>query len=141
MNSSSITYRIFTNENIVVSIVRGKINFQDMISTIHNLREDKNYSQGMNSIYNLIHCTNIEGELYRLSEFGDLLNDHIAVPNKCRTAILISDDNQKIYRSVQGLLLMTSESNIEHAFFNHSNRQKAYKFIDCSPEVIVEIEK
>jgi hypothetical protein len=112
VNRSSITYRIFANENIVISKVRGMITFQDMIANIHNLRDDINYSQGMNAIYSLLHCTNINGELHSLSEFCDLLNDHIAVPNKCKTAVLIPDNNEKMYRIVQGLVLMTSESNI-----------------------------
>jgi len=95
----------------------------------------------MNSFYDLTLCSNIDGDLNKLSEFGDLINDDMAIKNKCKTAILIPDDNQIIFRLVQGMVLMSSKSNIEHAFFKKANRHLAYQFLNCSQQIIVEIEK
>lgn len=141
MNTSPITYRIFTNENLLLSKVQGAVTFQNIVSNIYNLRADPNYSQGMNSFYDLTLCSNIDGDLNKLSEFGDLINDDMAIKNKCKTAILIPDDNQIIFRLVQGMVLMSSKSNIEHAFFKKANRHLAYQFLNCSQQIIVEIEK
>ena len=141
LNTSPITYRIFTNENLLLSKVQGAVTFQNIVSNIYNLRADPNYSQGMNSFYDLTLCSNIDGDLNKLSEFGDLINDDMAIKNKCKTAILIPDDNQIIFRLVQGMVLMSSKSNIEHAFFKKENRHLAYQFLNCSQQIIVEIEK
>ena len=141
LNTSPITYRIFTNENLLLSKVQGAVTFQNIVSNIYNLRADPNYSQGMNSFYDLTLCSNIDGDLNKLSEFGDLINDDMAIKNKCKTAILIPDDNQIIFRLVQGMVLMSSKSNIEHAFFKKANRHLAYQFLNCSQQIIVEIEK
>jgi len=125
----------------LLSKVQGAVTFQNIVSNIYNLRADPNYSQGMNSFYDLTLCSNIDGDLNKLSEFGDLINDDMAIKNKCKTAILIPDDNQIIFRLVQGMVLMSSKSNIEHAFFKKANRHLAYQFLNCSQQIIVEIEK
>ena len=125
----------------MLSKVQGAVTFQNIVSNIYNLRADPNYSQGMNSFYDLTLCSNIDGDLNKLSEFGDLINDDMAIKNKCKTAILIPDDNQIIFRLVQGMVLMSSKSNIEHAFFKKANRHLAYQFLNCSQQIIVEIEK
>jgi len=140
MNAVSIKYKLFPDDSAIFACVFDTISFEDMLSLLFQLRNDKNYTQGMNSCYDLTCCKNITGNLSALDSLADILNDPNVTPYYSRTSVIIPDNDEKIYKLVQGLVLMTSASKIQHAFYTQSCQQQAYNFVGFSPGLLKKME-
>jgi hypothetical protein len=73
--------------------------------------------------------------------FVETVNNNGAIAVESKTVILIPDDNPKLYKLVQGIVLMTSMSKIEHRLFTKSNIQQAYQFLGFTDELVQKIEQ
>lgn len=136
MNFSSIEYQIIPAKNLIVAKVFGVLNHQEMTSYLQSLGKEADLAPGMNSLYDLTACTNIEGDLDPLTTFASMLNDQQLVREHAKTALVVPQHNTKVYKLVQALILMTSRSKIEHRIFSEDNRSAAYDFIQLDKETI-----
>ena len=132
--SNPIAYSILKEEATIIARITGSLRFEHMVSYIKEIRQHPDYQQGLNGFYDLTNLEKIEGELSALSEFAEMLNDHQQVPYTCKTAIVVPDDDDKLHRLVQGLILMTSESKIEHSLFVASHTKLACKYLGLREE-------
>mgnify|MGYP000728278251 CR=1 FL=1 len=139
MSEAKIRYQIFKPDNAVVAWVNGSITFNDMLNYIKTLVQDPDFEYGMNSFYDLSKCTNIVGELTGLTGIAATLNDNETVSKPCRTAVVVPDENEKVFKLAQGLVLMTSRSLIEHKLFKYSSIEQAYEFLGFNQSLVARI--
>lgn len=136
LNNCPIHYELHIEQNIVVSQVRGAITFGDMLRHVNILAHDPAYNPSMKSYYDLTDCTNIEGNLADLSNFTQgLRNNEQDLPSS-KTALILPDQNEKLINLVKGIVLMTSNSRIEHRYFCYSQRHHAYHFLDIDRDFL-----
>ena len=132
MSDGLIEYRVFPNSNTVAVKVIGDICFRQMVEFLVVLGRCKEFKVGMDSIYDLSACENISGDLRKLSRFSEAVSDEQHVNIACKTAFLLPQDNTRLLRLMEGIVLMMSESVIEHRLFSVSQRQDAYAFLNVS---------
>lgn len=140
MSDGKIRYKIIKSDNLILAHVIGSITFDDMLNYMKELVHHPDYQDGMNSFYDLANCSNIVGEITGLSGLAATLNDQEAIVLPCRTAVVVPDDNEKIFKLAQGLVLMTSQSKIEHRLFKASYKHQAYQFVGLSEQTVAGLE-
>lgn len=86
----------------------------------------------MNSYYDLSFCTDMDGDLASASDFAQRLNDEKYVVAPSRTAILLPDNQPKVKRIIEGLVLMVSGSPIAHQSYTQSEVHLAFGFLNFS---------
>lgn len=139
MSEAKIRYQIFKSDNAVIAWVVGPITFDDMLNYIKALVQDPDFEYGMNSFYDLSKCTNIVGQLTGLTGIAATLNDNETASKPCRTAVVVPDNNEKLFKLAQGLVLMTSKSLIEHRLFKQSSLEQAFEFLGFEQRLIKQI--
>ncbi len=117
--------------------VNGSINFDDMVAHIDSVARNPDFSEGMNSFYDLSDCTNITGDVRELTQLAHVLNDSEFIQNPSKTAVVVPDDNRKICKLAQGLVLMVSKSKIDHRLFKLSEVESACAFVGISEDLVI----
>ena len=138
--TTTIVYEILPAPRTLSVWVRGKLLYEQMIEHFNSLLEDHRYYPGLTSFYDLTQCTDIDGDFNDLHRFSHMLKHEHVVASPCRTSILIPENNEKLRKIVQGLILMISRPNIEHHYFPQSAREKAFQFVGFNAATISKIE-
>ncbi|WP_124748992.1 hypothetical protein [Alteromonas facilis] len=129
MLSPAIAYKISQPNNAMLVWALGAIGLEHGLRFLQAMLEDSDFSFGMNCYYDLTACTDIDGELSYATEISDLVNGETAPVLPARTAFILPEENEKVQRVIQGLVLMFSASPVEHACYSEEQREVAYSFI------------
>lgn len=132
MGESKICYRIIKSEGAVFANVTGAIDFEDMVAHMDKLANDTDYTEGMNSYYDLTDCINVSGDVKALTGLVHALTNPQFIVHPSKTAVVVPDDNVKLFKLAEGLVKMVSKSKIEHRLFKKSDLKSACQFVGLS---------
>lgn len=133
-----ISFTIIPQHNLVLSRISGEITFCDMRNYLKSLASDAHFRAGLNSYYDLSDCTNIVGDLADLTALTQSLSHNSAIL-PAKTALLLPYGNEKLHQIIKGMVLMTSESPIEHRSFLASEKNLCCQYLGIS-RIMIETE-
>ena len=134
-----ISYEIDNKHNLLVARVTGEISFQQMHRYLNRLIKDTKFQCGLNSYYDLTECITIAGNLSDLCAFTQSLSFNNNTEHNAKTALLLDANNHTLIKLVQGIVLMTSESCIEHQYFLDTQIIQACQFIAQDPQTVAQL--
>lgn len=124
-----ITYKILKQEHLLVVKAKGVTDFNEGLRLINELNENPDYKKGMNGLMDMREMEAAVGDVTDYMEMAGIASKQNYAEKEQRTAIVIEDNNETLKGVVDGFVLMTTASPIEHKVFTHSNWQGALDYI------------
>jgi len=133
----SIDYKIYRDEFVLIANVSVILTFSQMNQFSNSVLEDSDYVEGMNGLYVLTGCVDLNGTMEDVVNVANFLNNPKLVKVSSRTSIILPNERIKLKRYVESLLLMVSSSKIEHKAFTELQKNEAYEYIGLSNEFVI----
>ncbi|WP_100644701.1 hypothetical protein [Alteromonas facilis] len=126
---SKVHYFIKPDMNLFLCRAEGEVTFDDLALHVDEILADPQYRAGMDGFYDFTQVSSITGQTDVWGKVAEDMSDERIIPDRSKTAFLVSDENELVKRVLEGYLMMTSASLVEYRLYGPSQIAELCTFI------------
>ena len=128
----NLDYKIHKDWQLIVCKPTHDFSFEQLFEHLQTLITDKQFSPGLNGLYDFCQVDHVSGDLTALLQTAKNMENRNIITDQANVAIVVKSEDCALYKIFKGYCLMASNSLVNYRLFSRDQTVDIADFINLS---------